>query len=140
MAEALFQIRVAQRLPPSNWRIASAGVWALEGRPAAQHAQTVMAERGLDIRQHRARSTDRELVRSFDLILTMEQGHREALRAAFPEIAGRVYLLSQVAGSSGNVADPIGGSLEEFRQVADAIDNLLEKGFEQIVELAQGQS
>ncbi len=137
MASALFQRKVEQMHEGDEWRVESAGIWALDGEQATPKTRQVMQELGLDIQDHVSRSVSAGLIHCFDLILTMEQGQKEALRAEFPEYAGRVYLLTEMVGMKFDVPDPIGGSLADFRETAGEIDMLIEKGFEKISSLAR---
>ncbi|HEX7973596.1 MAG TPA: hypothetical protein VF498_04235 [Anaerolineales bacterium] len=122
-----------------GWRIESAGTWAMEGERAASRAQTVLLERGIDLSAHRSRSVTREMLRNFTLILTMEHGHKEALRAEFPEFASRIYLLHEMVGDVREVRDPMGGSMIDFQDTANEIDQVLTQGYDRICALAIGQ-
>lgn len=133
MAEALWRIRVDSS---PGWRIESAGTWAMEGQPAAAKVHLVLQPRGLDVSAHRSRQVSADLLRSFNLILTMERGHKEALKAEFPEVANRVFLLSEMAGKEYDVEDPIGRSLTDFEITARELEDLLDRGKERIIELA----
>ena len=81
LVEALFRDMVSDE--PVEWKVESAGTWALTGEPVAQKSQQVLAERNLDASKHHARSVTLELLSSFNLILTMEKGHKEALQEEF---------------------------------------------------------
>lgn len=133
MAAALFAEKIKNR---PGWRVESAGTWAPEGQPAVPRAQMAVRGRGLDLSQHRSRSVSRELLHEFDLILTMEWGHKEALQAEFPEIASRVYLISEMTGRVFNVEDPIGGPLSEYEDTVRELDDLLDQGCDRILQLA----
>lgn len=52
--------------------VTSAGVHALEGYSAHEHAIETMDQFGIDISHHRARQLTRNVARSADMILTME--------------------------------------------------------------------
>lgn len=134
IAMALLQHRVRKKA--GEWRIESAGTWASEGLPAATKARQVLAERGIDLNSHRSRQVSGEMLQDFRLIITMEAGHKEALSIEFRELAGRVRMLTEIAGTYGDVADPIGGSLLDFKDAIQEIDRLLEKGFARIEALA----
>jgi protein-tyrosine-phosphatase len=54
MAEALLRQRLEDANLTPRVQVRSAGVWAQEGRPASAEAIEVMAERALDIEDHRA--------------------------------------------------------------------------------------
>jgi protein-tyrosine phosphatase len=68
----------------------------------------------------------------------MERSHKEALSVEFPDLAKRIYLLSEMAGATHDVHDPYGGSIADYRDTARELESLLEKGFDHIVRLAQG--
>ncbi len=135
LAMALFRDKVDGE--PDESRVESAGTWALTGEPAAQKSQQVLAERGLDVSEHRARSVSLELLSSFSVILTMEKGHKEALQVEFPGISGRVYMLSEMIGSEFDIHDPIGGPLVDFQDTAEEIERILTEGFEKIYRLVK---
>ena len=137
MAMGLLRQRLAQRGAGDPWRVESAGTWAPEGSPASEHGVTVMAQRGIDISQHRARRVSRELLAQFDLILTMERGQAEALVVEFPEFAERIYMLSEMVGEDWDLFDPIGEPVEAYLAAADALEEVLDRGLERILELAQ---
>lgn len=133
MAEALWRSRLGDE---TGWKVESAGTWALDGQPAARHAQQALKGRGLDLSQHHSRVVNRELLESFNLILVMEQSHKEALRFEFPGVASHVYLLSEMVDESRDIYDPVGGSLLDFEDTARELDRILEKGSENIRRLA----
>jgi protein-tyrosine phosphatase len=136
MAEALFKAQLAAEGRLDGWRVESAGTWTQDGLPASRAAQRVMRERGLDISRDRTRCVSGELLGAFDLILVMERGHREALRAEFPDVAGRICLLSEMAGGAWDVTDPGERSLEGVRETAGVVQALLERGEKKIEAMA----
>ena len=76
MAEVLLRHHLAQA--GIDAAVSSAGRMA-GGSPASPHAVTVVAERGLDLAQHRSRQVAVELVRDADLVIGMAREHvREA--------------------------------------------------------------
>jgi len=135
MAMGLWQTKV--RSDPS-WLIESAGTWSIEGVPAAENTLIVLAMRGVDLRGHRSQIISPELLRGFNLILVMESGHKEALGVEFPDIAPKVFLLSEMVGQQYNIIDPMGGPLDEFEETAKEFEQIFEQGFTRIVQLAQG--
>lgn len=136
MASALFREILAKRGIGADWRVESAGTWAVEGAPASEGSLAVMAARGIDLSGHRARGVTGELLASFDLVLTMERNHKEALKAEFAEAVGRIYMLSEMAELSHDVRDPIGGAFADYLETATEIERLLQRGFENIQRLA----
>lgn len=134
MAMALWRKKLGAAA--DDWRIASAGTWAMDGERAASLAQAVLAGREIDLSTHRSRSVTREMLRPFNLILTMERGHKEALRAEFPEFATRIYLLHEMVGNIREVRDPMGSTLIDFQDTVREIDEILTQGYDRICELA----
>jgi len=135
MAEGLLKKLLGPEI--ESWRIESAGTWAYSGQPASTRVMQVLEKRGVFLDDHRSRSVDEELLNSFNLILVMEKGHKEALVAEFPDLAGRIYLLSEMAGKEQEVRDPMGGDTPDFEAAADEIEHYLQTGLERIRELAE---
>lgn len=141
MAMGLMRHKVSPAGPDSpadEIVVASAGTWALGGQPAALNSILAMAELGIDISDHASRVVDLEMISRFNLVLTMETGHKEALQVEFMEYASRVYLLSEMIGRRYNIQDPIGKSLREFRHTAAEIDKILTSGYSKILSLSVG--
>jgi protein-tyrosine phosphatase len=135
MAEALFKQEVARRGEAEQWQIQSAGTWTEQGAPATQFSQVVMARRQIDLAQHRSQPVDGDLLRAADIILVMTHHHRESLQAEFPEIAARIYLLSQLIDRSFDIEDPYGSGLDDYEVCADDIQKILASGWARLVEL-----
>lgn len=136
MAEVVFKHKLAERPDAAQWQVASAGTWGLDGRGAATSALIALHEIGLDAGKHVARTVTLEMLRSSDLILTMENNHKEALQVEFPEIASRVFLMTEMAGFRSDVKDPIAGTQDDFRATLQELDRILTKGMDVILELA----
>ena len=138
MAEAIFKkIVMDDSGNQDKWLIGSAGTWAKPGLPASDYAQKVMLARGLSMDSHRSRVVDKNILADYALVLTMEPGHKEALQTEFPDMAEKIYLLSEMAGVSVPVVDPIGAAYREYELAADNIFQWLEKGKPKIYQLAR---
>ncbi len=138
MAEVLFCEQLRQHgLPESEWRVESAGTWAQDGNPATRFGRETMAQRGLDLSNHRSRTVTREMLQGFDLILVMEVNHKEALWAEFPDLSKKIFLLSEMVGRKLTVEDPITGKLSDYQATAKEIDSYLSRGWQRILELTQ---
>lgn len=120
-----------------NWTIDSAGTWATDGIEATENAILTVQEMGLDITPHRSRRVTQEMMDNYDLILVMVANHKEPLLLEFPEYGHKVYLLSEMVGEAWDVEDPVGQPLEEYRATADLMDQVLQDGWERILELAK---
>ena len=138
MAEALLLARTARDDAQEDWRVSSAGVWTDDGYTASEHAIAEMAQRGLDLRGHRSRHVTHEMMVEADLVLAMTHRHAEALRAAFPDCAHKVYLFSEMAGPAYSIRDPYGGTRQEYAYTAQELEQLIENGYERIVSLVEG--
>jgi protein-tyrosine-phosphatase len=137
MAMGLWRNMVRDRA--DEWVIESAGTWAPEGEPAAKRTQLVLNELNIDLHHHASRQVTREMLARFNLILVMERGHKEALQVEFPQVADRVYLLSEMAGDNFEIEDPIGMSAADFIKTRNEISQLLTTGSEKIYRLARNR-
>lgn len=133
MAMGLFREKVKLDSVMSTWRIESAGTWARDGQRPFDLSVQVMARRGIDIEKHRSRRVTASLLKQFDLVLTMEEEHRDYILGNFPEANGRVFLLSSMAGVECDIEDPFGGTEQEVEASADQIEQILSTGFDEIL-------
>jgi protein-tyrosine phosphatase len=140
MAEALFGEIVRNEGEADDWWIDSAGVSAFDGEQATNNTQVVAAERGLDLSSHRSKFSSREVVESFSLVLVMEQRHREMMTSAYPDLADRIYLLKEITGGEGDVHDPIGTDIVNYRAMANEVNSILTQGLDRVRELADDAS
>ncbi len=128
LAECLCRARL-NRLAPDQagaWRIESAGAWAKVGLPALPHAIAVARTAGLDLSQHNSRPIEQIDLGDYDMVLTMEEGQRDALRAEHPQLRARIRTLAEAAvGIAYDVADPIGQPLDWYAATLREIDDLL---------------
>ncbi|MDW8344885.1 MAG: ribose 5-phosphate isomerase B [Verrucomicrobiae bacterium] len=126
MAEALFADMMKGR---DDVRVLSAGLGAMEGCPPSAHSVTVMREIGLDITHHQSLSVRPGLIDQATYVITMTGQQRDVLQALYPESAHKVYVLRELMPLSPDelpdVADPIGGSVEEYRRARDQIREAL---------------
>ncbi|MEO0085957.1 MAG: hypothetical protein ABIK37_04940 [candidate division WOR-3 bacterium] len=98
--------------------VGSAGTDAPEGSPATKFAVEVAAEMGADITAHRAQQLSLEMIEAADLILVMERYHEEWVVARAPDARSRVRFIAGYPQGGGEVADPVGRSLEFYRETA----------------------
>ena len=130
MAEVLLKAKVAEhvgltidQLEENGVMIVSAGLAALAGDRAANPAVQTMAARGLDLSQHESQPISDRLVRFADVILTMTNGHRQAIVGHWPDTAGRTHTLC----GGQDLADPIGGGADVYQSCARDIETALEQ-------------
>jgi protein-tyrosine phosphatase len=113
-------------------------VRAIGGIPATAVTRQVMGWRGLNVEDHRSRFAGADLLHSAGVVVVMTEAHREALAGAFPAEADKVILLSSLIGETGDIADPVGGSEQEYESCAGAIARILDRGFEKLASAAGG--
>lgn len=136
MAEAILRKLVAEKLgcAPADVEahgliIASAGVSASAGGPAAAEAIEIMKERGIDITGHASQPLTEKLVRQADILLTLTGAHRQAIVRRWPEASSRTWTLRL---DHGDVDDPIGGPPEVYRICAAEIEAALKQRIEKL--------
>ena len=139
VAEALLRDRLNKR-GLEDWTVSSAGTWAQVTRGAAAYSVKIMDEYGLDIHDHESRMVQKQYLSDSDLVLCMETGHAEALRAEFPEQEHKVYMISEMAGQSYSVSDPFGEPLVSYQRMAAELAGLIDSGMDRIVQQAEENS
>ncbi len=140
MAVALFKHEISTREDAGQWRVESAGTWASEGMGPAYGTIMILKERGLSLPKHRSRIVTEEMIDTFDLVLTMESGQKEALRIEFPEAAKRIFMVSEMIGRLYDIPDPMNGSWWDYHETANDLDYIFSNGMERIVQLARPQT
>jgi protein-tyrosine phosphatase len=136
LAEVLFRDWLRRNAVPGEWRVGSAGTWAEPGASASVYSQQMAKQRGLDLARHEARLVDETLLAEADIVLCMSRGHHEALQVEFPQYAHKIHVWTALAGPAYDVADPYGGPLAGYIEMATGMEALIEKTGEQIVALA----
>ncbi len=129
MAETLFRRLVTEKLDCRDWELRergidvfSAGISSAGTDPAAPEAVQIMQECKLDLSQHLSQRVVPRMLEESTLVLTMTDRHRQLLAESRPDLADRFRLLDR---SGADIADPIGGTLEDYRYCAQQIgDNL----------------
>lgn len=105
---------------PEKWkervRINSCGTAAMPGMPAMPNSQQAARRNGFELTQHQSSSCTRDLIARSDLIIAMEDKHRQDIKRLAPE--GDVVLMSP-----DGIPDPIGGTLDDYLKTLDLIKN-----------------
>ncbi|MGP1614812.1 MAG: low molecular weight protein-tyrosine-phosphatase [Pollutimonas bauzanensis] len=103
-------------------QIWSAGLSALVGEPADPLAQSIAAEHGLDLSEHRAQQLTSWMCRQADLILVMENGHRQQLEQQHPLARGKIHCLGDLGVEDAfQIADPYRQPRAAFAAAHEAI-------------------
>lgn len=139
VVEGMFRDALAKR-GLTGWTTASAGTWAIMKRGASTNSVEAMAERGIDISRHQAQIVTEQLLSDSDLVLCMEAGHAEALRAEFPNHTHKIFLFTEMINRRYNISDPYGGSREQYERMAKDVELVLREGFDEIIDRAQANA
>ncbi len=122
MAAALFnKIAVERDLPV---KIESAGLFANDGDTASVEAVIAMKAYDIDLLGHHAQTINTELLEKSDLVLTMTKAHKMVLEQY---LGDKVYTLLEFAGLDGDIPDPYGGNLDEYKECAESLYKALLK-------------
>ena len=121
VAEALLKDALMNKAD-KNYKISSAGLGAMVGYQPDEIVCELMLEKGIDISGYRATQLDQEMIIKSDLILVMENAHKELIEHKEPSAKGKVFKL----GEWGNfeIADPY----RKERKVFEEAVQLIEKG------------
>jgi protein-tyrosine phosphatase len=126
LAEALFRDLTKDR---GDFTVGSAGTGAFSGQPASRHSVALARERGLDLSQHRSRAVTLDLVEAATHIFALSRGHLRDLLEDFPHAEDKIYLVTEFTSEDRlrgrDIADPFGGSLEDYREMMEHLDKCL---------------
>ena len=103
--------------------VMSAGAYAMPGMRATPQGVDAVKAMGADLTQHRSRQLTPELIHQADMIFTMGRGHALAVQSMAPSARQKVTTLDP----AGDIEDPIGGSLELYKNLAGELRRLIEQ-------------
>lgn len=143
MAEALFRKLLADRLEcvaedlvDRGFVVTSAGLAAALGAPASRESVELLAELGVDLREHESQPLTERLLTQADHIFTMTAHHRQAILDERPDLESRVQLLSD---DGGDISDPMGSGRAAYQSCREEIERHLRRIVQQIVTEAKSQ-
>ena len=134
MAMGLLRQRLAEDGLDVQVSVRSAGVYGLDGQPASAPGVEVLAERGIDIGDHRAHTVRARELEEADLVLVMEEAHRRSLFYSYPHLLAKVFLFTEMAGKHYDIRDPYRRPRVEYERCADELTGLLDAGYDQILQ------
>lgn len=111
-----------QKLEGKNISVSSAGLTALEGKPADATARQVALVNGVNMDAHQGRQLTSTLVAQNSVILVMEERHLNDVHARYPEARGKTFLLGKWINNA-EIPDPYKQSQEAFEHVYKLIDS-----------------
>ncbi len=88
----------------------------------------LLMEHGISEAQlHISQNITPELASNSWLILTMEERQRNHLKNLIPEAAHKLFTLNEIVGEEGDIKDPYGSELDNYRITYDLIEDRLHK-------------
>jgi len=135
MAEAIMKAKLARRLgvapeglEAAGFSVRSAGTNAAQGSGAAGQAIQVMEERGIALEGHHSKNLTPALVDEASAIYVMSSSHARTIEEWFPEATHKIRLLDPQG-----VPDPVGQSVERYRETADLLEQRIEEALDEIL-------
>lgn len=139
LAETFFNRLLRERGLGDGWQVESAGSWVDESAPATAEAIAEAEKRGCSLDGHISRDISEISLEDIDLMLVMEKGQKEAILLEYPQLKGKVKLLSEMSGTAYTIPDPYLTN-EPYAAVALEIEDLINTNFERIVQFAKGEA
>ncbi len=127
MAEALLASRSSAHR--HSFAVDSAGTLGIEDHAANPDAVRALEEAGIDLGSHRSREITDELLANAFAIIVMAPEHENYLLSRHQDSVGAIVRLWEFCAegrSAGEIEDPLGRGLDEFRRIRDLISEALE--------------
>lgn len=139
IAAEIFRNQLMQDGRIHEWKVSSAGTWTSNGRKLPVVALELARSFGLDLSRHLTRMIDASILEEADLILVMENGHKESIQVEFPFTRKKVFLLSQVLeGEASEIPDP-SKAVDDAKNIIREMIDMIHKGINNIYLLAEGK-
>jgi len=98
MAERMFR-KMVEKSGRSDISVSSASLSDMKGALADPRAVDLLVEKGFDGRGHKSRLLTEKMASETDMILVMEQQHRDMIIEKYPNAAGKIFLLKPFSTS-----------------------------------------
>ena len=127
MAEGLFNDLVFNR--DIDALATSAGLHALPGHPISRGAYGALLQEKIDFSGHCTKPVDEQWLAWADQVLAMTESLANELKLEYPEYSHKVGTLGD-----GDIADPFGGTLSDYKASRDEIKEAVEKLVQELEE------
>jgi protein-tyrosine phosphatase len=134
---SLLQHRVKEAGLEAAVCVESAGVRALPGHQVDPIIAAMLTERAIALAGEYATPVAEQALREADLVLVMEETHRQALFYRLPDALPKIYLLSELSGRFDEVADPHGLDKRAYETMASLVTELLDQGWPRLLQRLQ---
>ncbi|HUS58193.1 MAG TPA: L-threonylcarbamoyladenylate synthase [Planctomycetota bacterium] len=135
LAEVIFKRLLAEKLECDEddldalgYTVLSAGTEATPGQAASEEARITAGEFGCRLSEHTTRPVSEKLLGEADWIYTMTGAHLKSVQEMVPETAEKSSLLAEA-----DIADPMGGDANDFKECALKIENALKIVLEKLI-------
>ena len=91
-----------------------------------------MEEYKIDLSNHISRQLEPRDIEDSDIILTMTNQHKQYLHLHFPNHQEKIFTLKEFVKEVGDVEDPFGGKLQEYKSCAKKLEQLIKKTLDEI--------
>lgn len=136
LAAAFFRARL-DASGIKNWVVDSAGTWTQPGQPVPPETIRAAQKHEVNVEGNLTQLVTANLLSSYDLVIVMERGHKEALDHEFPFASGKTYMLSQLADNMAyDVPDPV-QSGQEIDILAADLRSIVERAYPAICKLVK---
>jgi protein-tyrosine phosphatase len=119
-----------------DWRVDSAGTWAIPGLPSSRRTLAALEAVGVSAPGHRSTTLTRDHLDDVDVVIAFESDHVRFIRHMAPEVADRTATLPRLLVDDWpgadlaaenplhwrEVDDPAGGEVDDFIRCARIID------------------
>ena len=132
MAEYILKSILSKKNPYilERYEIISRGIMFIDGQPPSIDTLEVLSKKeNINVSTHRSRRIDRNTVLSSDLIVVMEQRHKDYLIKIEPTSEPRIFTLGKflVPEFDKDIPDPIGKPYSKYEEVYSLIKNAVEE-------------
>jgi protein-tyrosine phosphatase len=139
IAAEVFRDQLVQDGHDKEWIVNSAGTWTTPGQDSPLAAIELACAHGVTIEGHKTRALTANMLAESDLVIVMEESHRESIKAEFPFAREKVYLLSQVVeGFTYDIPDPAAANGEASHIIGDLV-TMVQAGYLKICRIAEAR-
>lgn len=120
-------------------RIESAGTHALDGNAIDSRMARLLQQRGAnDMAAHRSRPIMPTMLTRYDLVLCMEERHRQRVLELYPAGRGKVRLMGHWSTQQ-EIADPIGQSEAVYSAALDQLEGCTAQWARKLIDMGLTQ-
>jgi protein-tyrosine phosphatase len=109
--------------------VGSAGVAAMTGMPASEHAIDVCKLHDILLQEHRSVPITPRQIDESDRLFVMSRGHLQSIVEFYPEAAEKCFLLDE----NGDIADPVGQGIEVYQRCFKQIEKAVRQRVSEIL-------